>query len=43
MPPNFEEQFMTAEAELQTSQGIEVDIVDDLIAYIMSLSAAETE
>jgi cytochrome c oxidase subunit 2 len=43
MPPNFEEQFMTTEADLEASQGIEVDIVDDLIAYIMSLSAAETE
>lgn len=43
MPANFEEQFMTAESNLQANQGLEIDIVDDLIAYIESLPAAETE
>jgi cytochrome c oxidase subunit II len=41
MPGDFEEKFMTAENDLQA--GIEIDIVDDLIAYIMTLRAAETE
>jgi cytochrome c oxidase subunit 2 len=43
MPATFEEQFETAETEIQENEGIEVDIVDDLIAYLMTLSAAETE
>lgn len=43
MPANFEEQFMMAENGIEANEGIEVDIVEDLIAYIMTLSAAEAE
>lgn len=37
MPPNFEEQFEQREAQLLEEQGIEVDILADLISYIQSL------
>jgi cytochrome c oxidase subunit 2 len=43
MPPNFEEQFTTVSDEMMAREGLEPDIVDDLIAYIISLSAVETE
>lgn len=37
MPANFESRFADTEAQLLQEQGIEVDIVADLIAYIESL------
>jgi len=43
MPPTFEEQFMTAENDIAANEGVEVNIVDDLIAYIMTLSVNESE
>ncbi len=44
MPANFEEQFAMAEAEILDNQGLEVNIVEDLIAYLMTLTAeAEAE
>ena len=43
MPSNFEEQFMTAEDGFAANEDLEVDIVEDLIAYIITLSAVETE
>jgi cytochrome c oxidase subunit 2 len=42
MPPNFEEQFAQREAEL-LEQGVEVDILADLIAYIASLEESGQE
>ena len=38
MPATFDAQFATAEAEMLASSDLEIDIVADLIAYIMSLS-----
>jgi cytochrome c oxidase subunit 2 len=43
MPADFEEKFTTTENEIEQNDGIEVNIVDDLIAYIMTLSVDETE
>lgn len=43
MPDNFEERFEVEEEAILEGDGLEVDIVDDLIAYIMSLEPAETE
>jgi hypothetical protein len=43
MPDNFGERFAVEEEAISEGEGLEVDIVDDLIAYIMSLEPAETE
>lgn len=43
MPENFEEQFAAAESDILADDGLEVDIIEDLIAYMMTLSAAEAE
>jgi cytochrome c oxidase subunit 2 len=37
MPPNFEQQFDQREDQILEEQGVEVDILADLIAYIASL------
>ena len=37
MPQDFEVRFTEREAEILSSNGIEIDIVEDLIAYIMTL------
>ena len=38
MPQNFEERFAEREAEIAERQGLEIDIIADLTAYIESLS-----
>jgi cytochrome c oxidase subunit II len=37
MPANYGERFEARQAELMASQGIEIDIIDDLIAFIRTL------
>lgn len=37
MPQNYAEQFAAREAEIQASEGVEIDIVADLIAFIKTL------
>lgn len=37
MPQNYEELFTAKEAEILTSQGVEIDIVEDLIAFMKTL------
>jgi cytochrome c oxidase subunit 2 len=37
MPTNYEELFTAKEAEILASQGVEIDIVADLIAYMKTL------
>jgi cytochrome c oxidase subunit 2 len=37
MPTNYEELFTAKEAEILTSQGVEIDIVADLIAFMKTL------
>lgn len=37
MPQNYQDQFATREAEILASEGVEVDIVADLIAFIKTL------
>jgi cytochrome c oxidase subunit 2 len=37
MPQNYEEQFATREAEILASEGVELDIAADLIAFIKTL------
>ncbi len=37
MPPTYEEQFAEREAEILTTQGAEIDIIADLIAYMATL------
>ncbi len=43
MPATFEEQFMTAESEVLANEGLEIDIIEDLIAFMSTLSTTETE
>lgn len=43
MPGNFADRFATDEAAILANDGLEVDIVNDLIAYIMSLQSAGSE
>jgi cytochrome c oxidase subunit II len=37
MPANYGERFEARQAELMASQGIEIDIIDDIIAFIRTL------
>ena len=37
MPTNFQDQFTEKEAEILASQGVEISIVEDLIAYMKTL------
>lgn len=37
MPQNYEELFAAQEAEIAAAEGIEIDIIDDLIAFIQTL------
>lgn len=37
MPQNYEERFAEREAEILATEGIEIDIVDDLISFIRTL------
>lgn len=37
MPQNYSEQFAQRQAEIMQSQGVEIDIIDDLIAFIKTL------
>jgi cytochrome c oxidase subunit 2 len=38
MPQNYGEQFAARQDEIATAEGVEIDIVADLIAYIQTLS-----
>jgi cytochrome c oxidase subunit 2 len=38
MPQNYVDQFVVKQDEIATSEGVEIDIVEDLIAYIKTLS-----
>ena len=37
MPANYGEQFTELEAQILQEQGVEIDIIDDLIAFIQTL------
>ena len=37
MPQNYEQLFSEKEAEILSSQGVEIDIVEDLIAFMKTL------
>jgi cytochrome c oxidase subunit II len=37
MPPTYEEQFAAMQAEIFEREGVEIDIIDDLIAFIRTL------
>ncbi|RMG89693.1 MAG: cytochrome c oxidase subunit II [Chloroflexi bacterium] len=38
MPPNYEQRFAEKQAEILAAEGVEIDIVEDLIAYIKTLN-----
>lgn len=38
MPQNYEEQFATRQAEILAAEGVEIDIIADIIAYMATLS-----